>query len=208
MYIEVCKSCKVQHFRDFDVTENTALRRHKTGRDCVNCVGDRKSLFDTIVHFGEKGQLEWPLNWEGAQTAADNADVILCLGSSLKILRKYKCLWPKHGGLKLIIVNLQWTPKDSQAMLKINGKCDEVLNRIMSRLHLEVEDYKKSTDPLRLLYTKLFPYELQTCNKMQLFLSGSVNKGKESESGTVPLLNNKTQPGWFGKGLRHRKKSR
>lgn len=51
--------------------------------------------------------------------------MILCLGTSLQILNKYPFLWaaerPKKDQPKLVIVNLQWTPKDRNATLKING---------------------------------------------------------------------------------------
>lgn len=84
IFEQVCVSCSPvrEVIRLFDVTERTALHRHATGRRCAHCRGE---LRDTIVHFGERGTLEQPLNWKGAAAAAEQADLILCLGSSLKV---------------------------------------------------------------------------------------------------------------------------
>ena len=82
--LQLCTACKPvsEYVRLFDVTERTALRRHKTGRKCHKCQCELK---DSIIHFGEKSPPHSPYNWRQAAKCADEADLIVCLGTSLKV---------------------------------------------------------------------------------------------------------------------------
>ncbi|XP_065826653.1 NAD-dependent protein deacetylase sirtuin-7-like isoform X2 [Oscarella lobularis] len=203
MYIEVCTNCSPhrQYFRCFDVTGRTSLNRHNTGRLCCEC---GSKLRDTIVHFGEKGILEMPLNWAGAIEAADEADTIVCLGTSLKVLKKYGCLWRRGKGKRpkprLYIVNLQYTPKDSQAELKISAHCDTVMMAVARELDVHVPIYDRSNDPIYDLATP-------TAHDATRCLPSRNRESIEPEDGLKKEVEQEeTAPGWYGKGMRKGRK--
>ncbi|KAH1182719.1 NAD-dependent protein deacetylase sirtuin-7 isoform X1 [Mauremys mutica] len=205
MYIEVCTSCTPnrEYVRVFDVTERTALHRHHTGRMCHKCGAQ---LRDTIVHFGEKGTLREPLNWEAATEAASKADVILCLGSSLKVLKKYPHLWcmskPPSRRPKLYIVNLQWTPKDDLAALKLHGKCDDVMRLLMEELGLEITCYDRTKDPIFSLAIPLSPDEEGSHSRRPVAPPWSLEEAQMQEQQQEPAsqLSLSLSGGWFGRG--------
>ncbi|XP_041265523.1 NAD-dependent protein deacetylase sirtuin-7 [Pyrgilauda ruficollis] len=215
MYIEVCTSCTPnrEYVRVFDVTERTALHRHHTGRMCHKCGAQ---LRDTIVHFGEKGTLRQPLNWEAATEAASKADVILCLGSSLKVLKKYPRLWcmskPPTRRPKLYIVNLQWTPKDDLAALKLHGRCDDVMRLLMAELGLQIPRYDRARDPIFALAEPLRPGEEGTHSRKPVAPPREREEPREQEQPRERAEAAVGRPGgWFGRGCAkgaRRRKSR
>ncbi|XP_072932348.1 uncharacterized protein Sirt7 [Epargyreus clarus] len=166
MFAERCAACRAVYLRAFDTTERTARHAHRTRRLCHTC---GRELRDSIVHFGERGRAAWPLNWAGALRHAAAADVVLCLGSSLKVLRRYPRLWrmqrAPNARPALYIVNLQWTPKDSVAALKINARCDEVMAQVARRLRLRVPRYRPQRDPLLAHAEPLAPPEAHTTRR-------------------------------------------
>lgn len=103
--------------------------------------------------------MESPYYWEEARRAAETADVILCLGTSLKVLRKYLCLWcmdrQKNSRPRLYIVNLQWTPKDEMSELKINGEYnfDALACMVHSTAHSQSQCIVHSTPHGKSQYT-------------------------------------------------------
>ncbi|KTG07093.1 hypothetical protein cypCar_00005796 [Cyprinus carpio] len=146
----VCDSCSParEFIRLFDVTERTALHRHGTGRLCPHC---RVELRDTIVHFGFVCFME-SLCIEASKRLLTTSHVYKLMKLIRdQVLKKYSCLWcmnrPANKRPKLYIVNLQWTPKDNLATLKIHGKCDAVMGLLMEELGLEIPVYNRQ-DPL------------------------------------------------------------
>ena len=47
-----------------------------------------------------------------------------------------------------MIVNLQWTPKDSQAVLTIRAKCDDVMKLLAAELGIDISAYDVAHDAL------------------------------------------------------------
>ena len=65
------------------------------------------------------------------------------MGSSLRVTPAADI--PKtvfDNGGKLVIVNLQKTPLDAYAALNIYAKCDDVMERLMKKLHMEIPKWK------------------------------------------------------------------
>lgn len=134
-FMEICPSCGVEYMRDFEV-ETIGLK--ETSRRC----SDKKCgarLKDTV------------LDWEDALPSKEMnqaekhcrmADVVLCLGTSLQITPACNLpLRSLRGGGKIVIVNLQKTPKDKKAALLIHGLVDKVISGVLDILNLQIPPF-------------------------------------------------------------------
>ncbi|XP_010536736.1 PREDICTED: NAD-dependent protein deacetylase SRT1 [Tarenaya hassleriana] len=136
-FMDMCPSCGAEYLRDFEV-ETIGLK--ETSRRCSNEKCGAK-LVDTVLDW-EDALPEKEMN--PAEKHCKMADLVLCLGTSLQITPAcnlpLKCL---RGGGKIVIVNLQKTPKDKKASLVIHGLVDKVVAGVMEMLNMQIPPYAR-----------------------------------------------------------------
>mmetsp|Transcript_8363 Transcript_8363/g.52213 ORF Transcript_8363/g.52213 Transcript_8363/m.52213 type:complete len:388 (+) Transcript_8363:547-1710(+) len=147
-FSERCEKCNKVHLRDFEMR---TVGFKYTRRKCDACGG---RLTDNI------------LDWENALPDdeldatihhTEQADLVVCMGTSLRITPV--CDLPEQvqaNGGKLVIVNLQATPKDERADLVIHAKCDQVMAQLLKHMEIKVPPYVR-VDKARISYHVLFP---------------------------------------------------
>ncbi|KAL2245220.1 UNVERIFIED_CONTAM: NAD-dependent protein deacetylase SRT1 [Sesamum indicum] len=129
-FMELCPSCGAEYMRDFEI-ETIGLK--ETARRCSKA-GCCAKLRDTVLDWEDALPRK---EMDPAEKHCKMADVVLCLGTSLQITPAcnlpLKCL---RGGGKIVIVNLQKTPKDKKASLVIHGLVDKVIAGVMNMLNM------------------------------------------------------------------------
>jgi len=122
VFTEKCANCGCEYFTD---NELDGLSFKPTGNRCDEC-GDEGLLHDILLDWEDP-----VLDLERVNRECAKADLILCLGTSLRI--------EPVGSLpllakKFVIVNLQVTPKDEFASHIIRAKVDDVMESLMTNL--------------------------------------------------------------------------
>lgn len=135
-FLEKCENCGLEYFRDFDVG---GLSFKKTGRVCngeqaldhagPGCGG---ALRDTILDWDDELPAE---DFQKAESNCEEADLIIALGTSLRILPAGKL--PLKAD-KFVIVNLQQTPYDGNAELVIHHYVDTVMESILQKYNISM----------------------------------------------------------------------
>ncbi|KAL3821128.1 hypothetical protein ACJIZ3_007033 [Penstemon smallii] len=134
-FMEQCSSCGAEYMRDFEI-ETIGLK--ETARRCSKA-GCGSKLRDTVLDWEDALP---PKEMDPAEKHCKMADLVLCLGTSLQITPAcnlpLKCL---KGGGKIVIVNLQKTPKDKKASLVIHGRADKVIAGVMNSLNMRIPPF-------------------------------------------------------------------
>ncbi|KAF2666934.1 DHS-like NAD/FAD-binding domain-containing protein [Microthyrium microscopicum] len=136
---EHCKDCGKEFIRDFRAvaTYEKSATDHRTGRKCTRCGG---ALHDTIINFGEDLP---PQALKLALKHARKADLCLALGSSLMVspANSIPKIVGKNKNANLAICNLQKTPIDENAQLRIHTKVDDLMICLMDKLDIPIPDF-------------------------------------------------------------------
>lgn len=98
---------------------------------CASCGGVLKPC---VVFFGES--VPRP-RVERAYAYLEEADAVLIIGSSLMVFSGYRfCRTAKQQNKPIAAINLGRTRADNELTLKITERCEELLPRLMERLHV------------------------------------------------------------------------
>lgn len=128
IFVERCTKCDREYERSF----NTICPGGLTGRSC-----ERSTCRGPLRHSGVGFGQDLPEKVvQRAWQESEKADLCLALGSSITVTPASDMpAWvaERHRGRQgkgLVIVNLQATPCDGQATLRINGMVDDVIERV------------------------------------------------------------------------------
>ncbi|KAL5548631.1 hypothetical protein UlMin_003862 [Ulmus minor] len=134
-FMETCPTCGAEYLRDFEVG---TIGLKETSRRCSAKKCGAK-LKDTVLDW-EDALPEKEMNL--AEKHCKMADVVLCLGTSLQITPACNLpLKTLRGGGKIVIVNLQETPKDKKASLVIRGFVDKVISGALNLLNKQIPPF-------------------------------------------------------------------
>lgn len=149
MFVDRCNQCGRQFVR---TTATKSVGQKPTGEPCPvpkkNGRLCRGHLHDSILDW----EHELPeADIEAADLHCRAADLVLCLGSTLQIIPcgSLPLLAKKTGG-KIVICNLQPTKIDKSANLILRAYVDDVMEKLMKRLGVEIPAYSTELDPTKM----------------------------------------------------------
>lgn len=145
IFTEKCEVCQKEYFRDFDVG---GVSFKKTGRVCdAKLEGEASKpcggcLRDTILDWEDALPED---DWVRAQEECEKSDLILALGTSLRIEPAGSL---PTLGRKFVIINKQVTPYDRhpKVALAIRANVDHIFDRVMSTLDIVDKDWDTNDD--------------------------------------------------------------
>ncbi len=120
-----CLDCKKRYPRDY------AHQKMLAGEQVPRCDSCKGILKPATVAYGQSMPVR---ETEEAMERSQNCDLFLAAGSSLVVYPAAQMpLLAKHGGARLVILNLTETPHDHHADVIIKEKTGEALSKIVAK---------------------------------------------------------------------------
>ncbi|MBZ0290309.1 MAG: NAD-dependent deacylase [Anaerolineae bacterium] len=114
------------------------IRKFLDDREVPHCPKCGGVIKPNVILFGEQLPVR---ELQGAKEAARHADLMLVVGSSLEVAPAGDLpLLAVRNDAKLIIINIDPTPVDSQAQIVIHADAAEILPDIMHRLEARIHE--------------------------------------------------------------------
>ncbi|XP_072938180.1 NAD-dependent protein deacetylase Sirt6 [Epargyreus clarus] len=143
MFVDECNLCKRQFVRSCPVetvgkkcSGVPCASSHCGGRPCRGRLHDGVLDWEHSLPENDLLMAEWH---------SSIADLSICLGTTLQIIPSGNLPLEtvKYGG-KLVICNLQPTKHDNKADLVINYYVDDILEKVMGRLGIDIPEYNEN----------------------------------------------------------------
>ncbi|GMT18814.1 hypothetical protein PFISCL1PPCAC_10111 [Pristionchus fissidentatus] len=165
VFCEKCDRCGRMYYRPFAIP---TVGGKLTGRYCDGTPQGRRCrgrLIDFTLDW--EGELPEPQYTTSCKFACD-ADLVLCLGTSLQIVPvgNYPLSVKRNGG-KIVTVNLQKTKHEKKADLAIHAKVDQVMAKLMAAMGLSIDHLKEVPidEPILESAHPMFKFEEKKKNK-------------------------------------------
>ncbi|CAH0725022.1 unnamed protein product, partial [Brenthis ino] len=159
MFIDECNLCKRQYVRSQPVE---TVGKKCSGVPCASALTGgrpcRGRLYDGVLDW-EHSLPENDLLM--AEWHSSIADLSICLGTTLQIIPSGNLPLEtvKYGG-KLVICNLQPTKHDNKADLVLNYYVDEILEKVMGMLGIEIPEYNDTDNLTKLAENTLIDWTI------------------------------------------------
>jgi len=146
LFTEICTKCGHEWLREADIggvglthTGLTCEAPTDGGGSCGGPLRDNCLDWDDALPEVELARTE---------AYAESSKLSIVLGSSLRIepAASICVATADEPEGQVAIVNLQVTPKDDRASLKINAKCDEVMALVMAEIGVPIPIYQRNHD--------------------------------------------------------------
>lgn len=189
VFVEICEACGKRYQRPYYVMDDTASQyyeeledngetqikkpphaikcmqcglNHRTGRKC-EVKGCKGYLKDSIINFGDNLEESILL---GAEEQAKKSDLIVSLGTTMKVTPACDLVLMGKQPLRLVIVNRQKTGFDEvcggvgggeECGVRVFGDCDQVMRKVMEGFlgEVEREQWEKGRESRMMQYGKL-----------------------------------------------------